>query len=55
MDITANRPSSTARRFEAGTPPVVNCYAAEAGLKIILEFGTDEIEERVRRANTSMP
>jgi len=32
MDITANRPSGSARRFEAGTPPVVNCYAAEAGL-----------------------
>ena len=48
MDITANRPSSTARRFEAGTPAVVNCYAAEAGLKIILEVGTDIIEERVR-------
>ena len=48
MDITANRPSRTARRFEAGTPPVVNCYAAEAGLKIILETGTDAIEGRVR-------
>jgi len=48
MDITANRPSPTARRFEAGTPPVVNCYAAEAGLKIILEVGTDTIGERVQ-------
>ena len=48
MDITANRPSRSARRFEAGTPPVVNCYAAEAGLKIILETGTDAIEGRVR-------
>ena len=48
MDITANRPSPTARRFEAGTPAVVNCYAAEAGLQIILEVGTDVIEERVR-------
>ena len=48
MDITANRPSPTARRFEAGTPPVVNCYAAEAGLGIILEVGTDTIEARVR-------
>jgi selenocysteine lyase/cysteine desulfurase len=48
MDITANRPSLTARRFEAGTPAVVNCYAVEAGLKIILEVGTDVIEERVR-------
>jgi selenocysteine lyase/cysteine desulfurase len=48
MDITANRPSPTARRFEAGTPAVVNCYAVEAGLKIILEVGTDVIEERVQ-------
>jgi selenocysteine lyase/cysteine desulfurase len=48
MDITANRPSPSARRFEAGTPAVVNCYAAEAGLKIILEVGTDAIEERIR-------
>ncbi|HEX8783118.1 MAG TPA: aminotransferase class V-fold PLP-dependent enzyme [Steroidobacteraceae bacterium] len=48
MDITANRPAPNARRFEAGTPPVVNCYAAEAGLKIILEVGTSAIEQRVR-------
>ena len=48
MDISANRPAASARRFEAGTPPVVNCYAAEAGLKIILEVGTRAIEERVR-------
>ena len=47
MDITANRPAPNARRFEAGTPPVVNCYAAEAGLNIILEVGTDAIETRV--------
>lgn len=48
MDISANRPAPTARRFEAGTPPVVNCYAAAAGLDIILEVGTDAIEARVR-------
>lgn len=48
MDISANRPSPSARRFEAGTPAVVNCYAAEAGLQIILEVGTDVIEQRVR-------
>ncbi|HUA89384.1 MAG TPA: aminotransferase class V-fold PLP-dependent enzyme, partial [Steroidobacteraceae bacterium] len=48
MDITANRPSPTARRFEAGTPAVVNCYAAEAGLRVILEAGSQAIEERVR-------
>lgn len=47
MDITANRPSPTARRFEAGTPPVVNCYAAEAGLKIINDVGAGPIADRV--------
>jgi selenocysteine lyase/cysteine desulfurase len=46
MDITANRPAPNARRFEAGTPPVVNCYAAEAGLKMLLKVGTAAIEKR---------
>jgi selenocysteine lyase/cysteine desulfurase len=46
MDITANRPAPNARRFEAGTPPVVNCYAAEAGLKLLLRVGTPAIEKR---------
>jgi kynureninase len=48
MDITANRPAPTARRFEAGTPPVVNCYATEAGLNVLLGAGTLAIERRVR-------
>jgi len=46
MDITANRPSPSARRFEAGTPAVVNCYAAEAGLKFLLAVGTPAIGQR---------
>ena len=46
MDITANRPAANARRFEAGTPPVVNCYAAEAGLKMLLRIGAAGIEKR---------
>jgi selenocysteine lyase/cysteine desulfurase len=48
MDITANRPSPTARRFEAGTPPVVNCYAAEAGLNMVNAIGMEAIGGRVR-------
>jgi selenocysteine lyase/cysteine desulfurase len=46
MDITANRPAPNARRFEAGTPAVVNCYAAEAGLKFLLAVGMPAIEKR---------
>jgi selenocysteine lyase/cysteine desulfurase len=48
MDIGANRPAPNARRFEAGTPPVVNCYAAEAGLRMLLKVGTSAAEERIR-------
>jgi selenocysteine lyase/cysteine desulfurase len=47
MDITANRPAPSARRFEAGTPAVVNSYAAEAGLKVLLDVGTPAIEKRI--------
>jgi selenocysteine lyase/cysteine desulfurase len=47
MDITANHPALNARRFEAGTPPVVNCYAAEAGLKMLLRVGTPAVERRI--------
>jgi selenocysteine lyase/cysteine desulfurase len=47
MDITANRPAPSARRFEAGTPAVVNCYASEAGLKTLLGVGAPAIEKRI--------
>jgi selenocysteine lyase/cysteine desulfurase len=46
MDITANRPAGNSRRFEAGTPAVVNCYAAEAGLKFLLAIGTPAVARR---------
>jgi selenocysteine lyase/cysteine desulfurase len=47
MDITGNHPALSARRFEAGTPAVVNCYASEAGLKVLLGVGTPAVERRV--------
>src|ERR1700684_3386310 len=47
MDITANRPAPNARRFEAGTPAVVNCYAAEAGLRMLLRVTTPAVERRI--------
>src|ERR1700683_4994964 len=49
MDITANRPAPNARRFEAGTPPVAHCYAAEAGLKFLLRVGTAGVERSEER------
>ncbi|HKD48340.1 MAG TPA: aminotransferase class V-fold PLP-dependent enzyme [Rhizomicrobium sp.] len=47
MDISANQPSLSSRRFEAGTPPVVNCYAAEAGLSYLLGVGSEAVEARI--------
>lgn len=47
MDSTRNDPSLTARRFEAGTPPVVNAYAAEAGLKLLRSVGLSAVERRI--------
>jgi selenocysteine lyase/cysteine desulfurase len=44
MDIYANTPSPTARRFESGTPPVPCLYAGLAGMKLIQSIGLPRIE-----------
>jgi aspartate aminotransferase-like enzyme len=48
MDIFANDPAQSASRFQTGTPPVPNCYAAEAGIGLIRGIGIDAIEVRIR-------
>jgi selenocysteine lyase/cysteine desulfurase len=47
MNIFANDPSLTARRFEAGTPSVASCGAAAAGLQFLLDTGLDAIGKQV--------
>lgn len=54
MDITRHNPSTTARRFEAGTPPVPNTYMAEAGLAIIHEVGLKAIESRIGKLTAAI-
>ncbi len=54
MDNTAYHPSPTARRFETGTPPVPNCYAAEAGLQILEDIGLPAIEHRIGELTASI-
>jgi selenocysteine lyase/cysteine desulfurase len=39
MDVHYYSPSPTARRFEAGTPPVPNIYAGIAGIELMREIG----------------
>jgi selenocysteine lyase/cysteine desulfurase len=48
MDIHDYSPAPTARRFEAGTPPVPAIYAAIAGIGLMREIGIEETERHVR-------
>ena len=48
MDIADYSPHATARRFDAGTPPVPSIYAGVAGVGLIEEAGVPAIEEHVR-------
>jgi selenocysteine lyase/cysteine desulfurase len=51
MDIHDYSPASTARRFEAGTPPVPAIYAGIAGIELMQEIGIEETETHVRALN----
>ena len=48
MQIERYRPHRSARRFDAGTPPVPNIYAGVAGVALINEVGVPAIQEHVR-------
>lgn len=47
MDIYQHVPSPTARRFESGTPPVPNTYAAIEGIRLIQSAGVEQIEAHI--------
>jgi len=51
MDIHDYSPAPTARRFEAGTPPIPPIYAGMAGIELMQEIGIAETEAHVRELN----
>jgi selenocysteine lyase/cysteine desulfurase len=51
MDITDYSPSPTARRFQAGTPPVPAIYAGIAGVELMEEIGIAATREHVTELN----
>jgi len=51
MDIYDYSPAPTARRFEAGTPPIPAIYAGIAGIELMREIGIEETEAHVRELN----
>ena len=54
MDISDYSPHATARRFDAGTPPVPNIYAGVAGLALLQETGVPAVEAHVSALNTRL-
>ena len=52
MDIHDYSPASTARRFEAGTPPVPSIYGGIAGMELMKEIGIEETAAHVRELTT---
>lgn len=53
MNIFANEPGQSAARFQAGTPPVLSCYASNAGLDLIAEIGPEAIAGQVNLLTTA--
>jgi selenocysteine lyase/cysteine desulfurase len=51
MQIQRYRPHATARRFDAGTPPVPNIYGGVAGIELVERAGVPAIAEHVRGLN----
>jgi selenocysteine lyase/cysteine desulfurase len=51
MDIHDYSPAPTARRFEAGTPPIPPIYAGIAGIELMQDIGIAETEAHVRELN----
>jgi selenocysteine lyase/cysteine desulfurase len=54
MDISDYSPHASARRFDAGTPPVPNIYAGVAGLELIEAAGVATIEAHIEQLNTQL-
>lgn len=54
MDHTAHTPSPTARKFEAGSPPVPNLYATLAGIKLVQSIGLARIQREIREITSAI-
>ena len=49
FDVKRLDPAHSARRFEAGSPPVPNIYAAMRGIGLLQEIGLDAVAEHIAR------
>jgi selenocysteine lyase/cysteine desulfurase len=49
FDVRTFDPAPSARRFEAGTPPIPNLYGASAGMALLQEIGLTEVAAQIER------
>ena len=54
FDVKHFDPAPTARRFESGTPPIPNIYAAIAAMELLREIGLDKIALHVAKLAHSL-
>jgi selenocysteine lyase/cysteine desulfurase len=54
MDIHDYSPAATARRFQAGTPPIPSIYAGISGIELIESIGIEETREHVLHLNAHL-
>lgn len=48
FDIGTLDYAATARRFDTGTPPMINCFAAQAGMKLLNSLDGNVVEQYLR-------
>jgi len=54
MDVHDYSPSTTASRFQSGTPPIPAIYAGIAGMELMKEIGIAETREHVQGLNAQL-
>jgi len=54
FDVKHFDPAPSARRFEAGSPPICNIYAAMRGIELLQEIGLDNVSSQIHELASAL-
>jgi len=54
FDVRLLDPAPGTRRFESGTPPIPTIYGAVAGVKLLQQFGLQNVADQIRLLTTAL-
>ena len=54
FDVKSFHLSPTARRFQAGTPPIPNLYGAQRGIQLLQSIGLRKVAEHIAQLTTAL-